>query len=206
MYFGADYYPEHWIYPYAGTPEEPQARWERDAHLMFAAGVNVVRMGEFSWGICEREEGKYDFAWLRGAMDVMGKAGIKVVLGTPTAAPPIWLAKRHPETLPLDERGLVRREGTRRGYCMNSDVYWEYCKRIVRALATALGNHPQLIAWQVDNGIGGHDTESSFNEETRRDWIAWLQAKYETVDRLNELMGTRFWGQMVTSWTKCPCP
>ena len=50
MYFGADYYPEHWIFPYAGTAEEPESRWERDAHLMFAAGVNVVRMGEFSWG------------------------------------------------------------------------------------------------------------------------------------------------------------
>ena len=62
-------------------------------------------MGEFSWGICEPEEGKYDFAWLQRVMDMMGKAGIKVVLGTPTAAPPIWLAKKHPEILPVDERG-----------------------------------------------------------------------------------------------------
>ena len=54
-----------------------------------------------------------------------------------------------------------------------------------------------MIAWQIDNGIGGHDTESSFNEETRRDWIAWLQAKYETIERLNELLGTRFWGQLI---------
>lgn len=206
MYFGADYYPEHWIYPYAGTPEEPESRWEQDAHLMFAAGVNVVRMGEFSWGICERKEGQYDFAWLRRAMDVMGKAGIKVVIGTPTAAPPIWLARKHREILPLDERGLVRREGTRRACCMNSDVYWDYSKKIVRALASALGDHPQLIAWQIDNGIGGHDTESSFNEETRRDWISWLQAKYETIERLNELLGMRFWGQMVNDWDEVPMP
>ena len=75
MYFGADYYPEHWVYPYAGTPEEPEARWEKDAELMVAAGVNVVRMGEFTWGLCEREEGKYDFDWLRRAMDVMGQRG-----------------------------------------------------------------------------------------------------------------------------------
>ncbi len=67
---------------------------------MVAAGVNVVRMGEFTWGLCEPEEGKYNFDWLKRAMDVMGKAGIKVVLGTPTAAPPIWLAKKHPEILP----------------------------------------------------------------------------------------------------------
>ena len=85
MYFGADYHPEHWVYPYAGTPEEPESRWEEDAKLMVQAGFNVVRMGEFAWGLCEREEGKYDFAWLRRAMDLMQRHGIKVVLGTPTS-------------------------------------------------------------------------------------------------------------------------
>ena len=111
MYFGVDYYPEQWVYPYAGTADKPESRWAEDAELMLAAGVNVVRMGEFSWGICEPEEGKYDFGWLNRAMDVMKKAGIKVVLGTPTAAPPIWLAKKFPEILPVDDRGRTRHEG-----------------------------------------------------------------------------------------------
>ena len=206
MYFGTDYYPEHWVYPYAGTPEEPESRWQRDAELMVAAGINVVRMGEFAWGLYEPEEGKYDFAWMKRAMDVMANAGIQVMLGTPTAAPPIWLARKHPEILPLDERGLLKHEGTRKAYCMNSSVYWEYCKKIITELANALGKHPQLIAWQIENGIGGHNTESSFNEETRRDWHAWLKAKYETVERLNELMGTRFWTQTVTRFEDVPMP
>jgi hypothetical protein len=38
---------------------------------MAKAGINVVRIGEFSWGICEPEEGKYDFLWLRRVMDIM---------------------------------------------------------------------------------------------------------------------------------------
>ncbi len=206
MYFGVDYYPEHWTYPYAGTPEDPELRWEVDARMMASAGINVVRMGEFAWGLYESEEGKYDFAWMRRAMDVMERHGIKVVLGTPTAAPPIWLAQKHPEILPLDERGLQLHEGTRRAYCMNSDVYWDYCRKIIRALAQALGQHPQLIAWQIDNGLGGHQTENSFNPETRRDWIAWLQAKYENIERLNELMGNRFWSQVVTDWSQVPMP
>jgi beta-galactosidase len=206
MHFGVDYYPEHWVHPFAGTAEEPEARWVRDVELMIEAGVNVVRMGEFAWGLFEPEEGKHDFAWMLRAMDLFQKGGIKVVLGTPTAAPPIWLARKHPEILPIDENGQLLHEGTRRSYCMNSDVYWDFSRRIIRAMATALGKHPSLVAWQIDNGLGGHQTEASFNEETRRDWIAWLKAKYETVDRLNQMMGGRFWGQIVTRFEDVPMP
>ena len=206
MYFGVDYYPEHWVFPYGGTAENPEAVWEQDALLMVRAGINVVRIGEFSWGICEPEEGKYDFLWLRRVMDIMAHHDIKVILGTPTAAPPIWLAKKHPEILPLDEHGHVRHEGTRRAACLSSDIFWDYSKRIVTHMAEALGDHPALIAWQIDNAIGGNDSEYSFNEDTRKEWHHWLEAKYETIDRLNEQLGLRFWGQNVTAWEHVPMP
>jgi beta-galactosidase len=206
MFFGADYYPEHWVFPYAGTADNPEGAWERDAALMVKAGINVVRIGEFTWGLCEPEEGKYDFLWLRRVMDIMAQHGIQVVLGTPTAAPPVWLAKKHPEILPLDERGRVKHEGTRRAVCLSSDVFWDYSRRIVTAMVEALGDHPQLIAWQIDNSMGGNDTEFSFNEATREEWHLWLQAKYEKIERLNDLLGLRFWGQTVTAWDQVPMP
>src|SRR6266478_4971428 len=133
MYFGVDYHPEQWVYPYGGTKENPESAWARDAELM-------------------------------------GKAGINVVLATPTAAPPIWLSRKHPEILPVDERGLIKHEGTRRAVCLNSDVFWNYSKRIVENMAKTLGKHPQLIAWQIDNGLGGHFTEASFIECSRQHW------------------------------------
>ena len=206
MYFGVDYYPEQWVYPYAGTPEEPEAAWAHDAELMAAAGLNVVRMGEFSWALCEPENGKFDFIWLERAMDAMGKHGIKVVLATPTAAPPIWMARKHPEILPIDENGLVKHEGTRRAVCLNSDVFWDYAKRVVEEMAKALGRHSQLIAWQIDNGLGGNFTEAAFNEDSRRDWHLWLQAKYESIQRLNDELGLRHWGQTVNSFEDVPMP
>lgn len=206
MYFGADYHPEHWVYPYAGTPEEPESRWERDAQLMVQAGFNVVRIGEFSWGLLEREEGKYDFAWMRRVMDVMQKHGIKVVLATPTSAPPVWMARKYPTILPKNARGETLHEGTRHAYSMNSDIYWGFAKKIVREMAKALGDHPGLIAWQIDNGIGAHSTEASYNPESEKDWHSWLQAKYETVQRLNECLGLQFWGQVVTSFADVPMP
>ncbi len=206
MYFGVDYYPEHWVYPYGGTLESPEACWAEDIELMRQAGFNVARMGEFSWGLCEPEEGKCDFSWMRRVMDLLDRAGIKVVLGTPTAAPPIWLTKKHPEILPVDERGLVKREGTRRAVCLSSDAFWDYSRRIVTAMAKALGDHPALIAWQIDNAIGGNFSEEAFNEDSRKEWRLWLQAKYETIQNLNDLMGLRHWGQVVSAWDEVPMP
>ena len=206
MYFGVDYHPEQWVHPYAGTAEHPEAAWETDAKNMLKAGVNVVRMGEFTWGLCEPEEGQFDFAWLKRVMDIMDQAGISVVLATPTAAPPIWLTRKYPEVLPIDEQGLVKHEGTRRAVCLNSDVFWKRSKRVVEEMAKALGRHPRLIAWQIDNSLGGNFTEASFNEDTRHDWHAWLEAKYQTIERLNQLMGLRHWGQVVGSWDEVPMP
>lgn len=206
MHFGADYHPEHWVFPYAGEEQDPEARWRRDAELMVAAGMTVVRMGEFSWGLYEREEGHFDFGWMQRAVAVMGQAGLKVLMATPTAAPPVWLARKHPEILPVTSAGLVRHEGTRRAVCMNSNIYWEYSKRIVTELARAMAGSPSVIGWQIDNGVGAHDSEAAFNEETRRDWVAWLRQKYETVERLNELLGLRFWGQVVGAFEDVPMP
>src|ERR1051325_11136171 len=206
MYFGVDYYPEHWVFPYGGTAAKPEGAWADDAKLMVQAGVNVVRLGDMAWGLCEREEGKYDFDWLKRVMDIMTEHEIKVVLATPTAAPPLWLAQKHPEILPLDEHGSAKHEGTRRAVCLASDVFWDYARKIVTAMAKALGDHKQVIAWQIDSGIGGHQTEFSFNDEARHEWHLWLEAKYETIERLNEQMGLRHWGQIVSSWDEVPMP
>jgi beta-galactosidase len=206
MYFGADYHPEQWVYPYGGTKERPEAEWEQDIEMMVAAGVNVVRIGEFCWGLCEREPGRYDFSWLRRVMDLLGKSGIKVILATPTAAPPLWMSLKHPEILPIDENGLVKHAGTRRAVCLNSEIFWNYSRAVVENMAKALGDHPDLIAWQADNGIGGNFTEASFNADTRRDWHLWLEAKYENAANLNDKLGLRHWGQVVTDIKQVPMP
>jgi beta-galactosidase len=206
MYFGVDYYPEQWVFPYGGTADHPEGAWETDADLMVKAGINVVRLGEFTWGLCERQEGKYDFAWLQRVLDILAKRNIKVVLGTPTAAPPIWLAEKHPEILPIDEQGRVKHAGTRRAVCLASDAYWAYSRKIVTAMANALGKHPQVVAWQIDSGIGGHQTEFSFNDVTRAEWHSWLEQKYITIERLNEQLGLRYLGQIVSDWKQVPMP
>jgi hypothetical protein len=49
--------------------------------------------------------------------------------------------------------------GTRHAYCLNSDVYWDYSKRIMPPWPPLLAS-TQLIAWQIDNALAG--TRRSF--------------------------------------------
>jgi beta-galactosidase GanA len=79
---GAPHYPEH----------VDQSYWGRDAERLTAAGANIVRMGEFTWHIWEPYEGHFSFGLFDSAIGVLGRAGIKAILCTPTATPPRWLA------------------------------------------------------------------------------------------------------------------
>ena len=72
---GVCYYPEHW----------PEAQWAEDATRMVALGLTHVRVGEFAWSLLEPTDRHYDFDWLERAIDTLHAAGLKVVLGTPTA-------------------------------------------------------------------------------------------------------------------------
>ena len=189
MYFGVDYYPEQWVFPYAGTAEEPEAQWERGRRLDGQGRLQRGPIGEFSWGLCEPAPGKYNFSWLERVMDVMERHSIQVVLGTPTAAPPCGSPSSIRTSCRSTADGTVLHEGTRRACCLNSDAYWNAAKQIVQQMAQALGKHAQLVAWQIDNSLGGHFTEASFNESSRLEWHNWLKLKYETLEGLNARLG-----------------
>ena len=106
MKLGVCYYPEHW------SPEI----WAQDAQQMVELGISHVRIGEFAWSRMEPEPGHYDWAWLDQAVETLGAAGLKIVMGTPTATPPKWLVDANPEMLAVDEQGRVRGFGSRRHY------------------------------------------------------------------------------------------
>jgi len=63
--FGVPYYPEHW------TPEDR----ELDPQRMTAAGVNVVRMGEFAWDLMKPKSVKFDFSLFDETIDRLGNEG-----------------------------------------------------------------------------------------------------------------------------------
>lgn len=193
---GVCYYPEHW----------PESWWEKDARRMRALGISYVRIGEFAWSRLEPARGSFDFGWLDRAIDTLAAAGLKVVLGTPTATPPKWLMDEYPEIAPVDEQGRVRGFGSRRHYTFSSDVWWKESERIVEIVAKRYGEHPGLVGWQTDNEYGCHDTSLSWGAEDLKAFRRWLRLRYQSAQQLNEAWGSVFWSMEVQSFDEVVLP
>lgn len=196
MQFAVCYYPEQW----------PQDYWRKDAQIMVDMGISWVRIGEFSWSLIERNEGDYHWAWLDEAIEVLGDAGLKIILGTPTAAPPKWLIDKHPDILPVDASGHIRKFGARRHYSFSSATYRKYTAKIVEALAQRYAHNPHIHAWQIDNEYGDHDTIFSYGSEDEKAFRLWLEKKYQHIDRLNHAWGTSFWSMHYQDFNQVQLP
>lgn len=144
MLLGVDYYPEQW---------EP-AQMEADMDAILEMGGNTIRIAEFAWHRMEPAEGRYDFSFFDRVIAKAAEKGLKVILGTPTAAVPAWLAKARPDILSQFENGRPRAFGGRHVCCYNSPWLYEYSEKIIRAMAEHYRGNPQIAAWQIDNEIG----------------------------------------------------
>ncbi len=195
-WFGAAYYPEHW----------PRERWKEDVKMMREMGLNVIRIGEFSWSVVERRRDEIDFSTLDEVIDLLDSEGIKVIMGTPTCAPPPWLTKKYPEILQKDVNGLVIASGSRRHYCFNSKIYREETARIVEAFADHFGKDPRIVAWQIDNEYGCHNSTVCFCEDCAASFRYWLKRKYGSIENLNRAWGTVFWSQVFNEWEEIDPP
>jgi beta-galactosidase len=180
---GVCYYPEQW----------DEAQWATDARQMAELGLTWVRIGEFAWSRMEPKPGQMEFAWLDRAIEVLGTAGLKVVLGTPTATPPRWMLTRHPDMLAWDAKGNPRGFGSRRHYDFSHQGYRHDCARIVTLMAERYGKNRYVAAWQVDNEYACHDTVLSYSPAALAAFRDWLAQKYQSIDALNRAWGNVFW-------------
>jgi beta-galactosidase len=181
--YGGDYNPEQW---------SAEVR-DEDVVLMAEAGVTMVTVGVFSWGQYEPREGEYEFAWLDEALDRLHRGGIAVDLATPTAAPPMWLLRDHPEILRVDRAGNRSTPGGRLGWCPSHALWREHAERIVTVLAERYGAHPAIRLWHVSNELGGGNRHC-YCDASAEHFRRWLKDRYGDIDALNAAWGTAFWG------------
>jgi beta-galactosidase len=187
IHFGAAYYLE-----YQRTP-----RLEADLDLMIEAGFTVIRVGESVWSTWEPEDGVFDLEWLQPVLDAAHARGIDVILGTPTYAVPMWLARKYPEIAGERETGRRIGWGTRQEVNFSHPTFKFHAERVVRKIVQRYAEHPAVIGFQVDNEPGN---EIFHNHDVFQRFVDELRQQYGTVERLNTEWGLTYWSHRLSTW------
>lgn len=190
--FGGDYNPEQW----------DEATWEEDMRLFKLAHIDTVTLNVFSWAALQPDENTYCFDKLDKIMKLVKDNGLKVVLATSTGAHPAWMAHRYPEILRTEFNGMKRKFGGRHNSCPNSLVYRKYSVRLAEKLAERYRDYDNIIAWHISNEYGGE----CYCENCEKAFRVWLKKKYGTIDELNRVWNTSFWGHTFYDWEEVVLP
>jgi len=199
--YGAAYYNEY-------MPGDQAARLQKDVALMKAAGLNVVRMGESTWSLWEPEDGQFEYAWMDRIVDAMGKAGIKVILGTPTYSIPAWMAHQHPEILAQRLNSsrfggppVQSTYGMRQNMDTDSPAYRFYAERLIRHIVAHYRDNPNVIGWQLDNETASYDAA---NPDVFIGFQHYLEKKFGTPEALSKAWFLNYWGENLHTWEDLP--
>lgn len=178
--YGGDYNPEQW----------PEESWEEDIRLLKLAHIDIVTLNVFSWAMLQPDEDTYCFDKLDKIMALVKKNGLKVCLATATGAHPAWMARKHPDILRVDTNGARHKFGSRHNSCPSSPTYRKYAAALAKKLAERYQDHDNLVAWHISNEYGGE----CYCENCERKFREWLRDKYGSIDEVNRVWNTAFWG------------
>jgi len=192
-FLGCAYYPEDWDESFIAD----------DIQKMKLAGIKCARIGEFAWRRMEPVRGQYEFEWLHKVVDALYDAGISVVMGTPTATPPIWLSEEHRDVLVLNEGGWQTEHGGRRHCCSNNPNYLKASYEIVEAMAKEFGNDKAIIGWQLDNEIYAFGT-GCVCKHCMEKYHSDLKTKYGTIENLNRRWNLNLFSQAYDRFDQIP--
>ncbi|MEH7494470.1 beta-galactosidase [Neobacillus niacini] len=190
LLYGVAYYDEYM----------PYDRLETDIQMMKDAGINVVRIAESTWSTHEPQNGVFDFSSVDRVLEAMHKAGMKVIVGTPTYAIPTWMVKEHPDVLAITPRGAGK-YGARQIMDITNPTYLFYAERIIRKLIDRVKDHPAVIGYQTDNETKHYDTSGP---NVQLLFVKYMKEKFKTLDAVNKNFGLDYWSNRINSWEDFP--
>jgi beta-galactosidase len=190
LLYGVAYYDEYM----------PYERLDKDVQMMKAAGINVVRIAESTWSTVEPQENVFDFSHIDRVLNAMSKAGISVIIGTPTYAVPAWLAKKYPDVLAVTSRGQ-NQYGARQNMDITNVHYREHAEIVIRKIMEHVKDHPAIIGYQVDNETKAYGTAGL---NVQKLFVQYMKDKYASLDTINKIFGLDYWSNRINSWEEFP--
>ncbi|WP_418969426.1 beta-galactosidase [Alloscardovia omnicolens] len=193
--FGAAYYDEYIL------PHNIE-RIDEDFAMMREAGMNVIRIAEFTWSTEEPGPGVFNFAHVDRALEAAARHDIKVIIGTPTAAVPSWLVELDPHVLAVQDNSGQAKYGARQNMDIVNGTYRFYAERIIRKLISHTAPHPQVIGFQVDNETKYYD---SCSPDMQKLFVQSLRKRFHnSTDEMNKAFGLDYWSNRVDAWENFP--
>ncbi|MCD9577279.1 beta-galactosidase [Flavobacterium soyae] len=190
LLFGVAYYDEYM----------PYERLDKDIKMMKETGINVVRIAESTWSTMEPQEGVFDFSHIDRVLNAMHKAGISVIIGTPTYAVPAWLVKKHPDVLAITNRG-TNQYGSRQNMDITNVHFRNYAEKAIRKMLEHIKDHPAIIGYQIDNETKSYGTSGP---NVQAQFVAYMKSKYPSLDDLNKIFGLDYWSNRINNWDDFP--
>jgi beta-galactosidase len=190
LLYGVAYYDEY----------SPYERLDKDVAMMKAAGINVVRIAESTWSTLEPQEGVFDFSHVDRVLNAMHKAGIRVIIGTPTYAVPTWLVRKYPAVLAITAKGQ-NQYGVRQNMDISNPDYRRHAEAVIRALLEHVKNHPAIIGYQVDNEAKAYGTAGP---AVQAQFVQHMRQKFPSLAALNKAYGLDYWSNRINSWEDFP--
>lgn len=191
LLFGAAYYDEYM----------PCERLDEDIALMKKAGINTVRIAESTWSTCEPQEGVFDFSHVERVLCKMEKAGIGVIIGTPTYAIPAWMVKSYPDVLAATIKGQGI-YGARQIMDITNPAYLYYAERIIRELMKRVADKKCVIGYQLDNETKYYGTAGKNVQER---FVKYLRRKFhDDLNAMNAEFGLDYWSNRIDAWEDFP--
>lgn len=206
--YGASYYPLMY----------PESEWETDLRLMAENGMNLIRTGDChgGWDRIEPRRGEPRLDLLERFYRLADRYGIRILLTTGVASPPIWLVDRFPDVAILSSRGERYPLGASYHWaCIHHPGYLAEAARYTEILARFAVAQPNHFGWQISNEIGfpflptreqGRLDLFCYCEHCQHRFREWLREKYGTLDELNKAWTwgtTSFW---YTDWSQVRAP
>ncbi|WDF77163.1 beta-galactosidase [Mucilaginibacter sp. KACC 22773] len=190
LLYGVAYYDEYM----------PYDRLDKDVQMMKEAGINVVRIAESTWSTLEPQEGVFDFKHIDRVLDAMHKAGIKVIIGTPTYAVPTWLVRKYPDVLAITSRG-PNQYGPRQNMDISNKDFLDHAERVIRKLLEHVKDQPAIIGYQIDNETKAYNTAGP---QVQKKFVSYMHNKFGTLDSINRAFGLDYWSNRINSWEDFP--
>lgn len=190
LLFGVAYYDEYM----------PYERLDQDVKMMKETGINVVRIAESTWSTMEPQEGVFDFSHIDRVLNAMHKAGISVIIGTPTYAVPTWLVKKHPDVLAITNKG-PNQYGARQNMDITNQHFRSYAEKTIRKMLAHIKDHPAIIGYQIDNETKAYGTSGP---NVQAQFVAYMKVKYPSLDDLNAIFGLDYWSNRINNWDDFP--